>query len=98
MRQIVLQTPSTPIKPGIVNIHTVKIAYEKAAGESSKQTKPFDEILQDPLEDDLASKISKYSSRLLVSREEAPNGHMFVNGKYHLFGGVRVSLVELVRH
>jgi hypothetical protein len=79
----------SPLSPATVNIEIVRNAYERAASSSKKRdVLSFDQVISEPLDDLWLRKFAQYTSRLLVTREEAAQGHLFVNGKYYAFGGV----------
>lgn len=82
----------SPLSPTTINIELVRNAYERAASTSKKSPLSFDEVLAQPVDEHWARMLAGYSSRLLVTREESPQGHLFINGKYHAFGGVSYLL------
>ena len=52
---------------------------------SSRAHLSFDEVLAQPVDTEQMAKYKQYTSRLLVTRKENPQGHVFVNGKYAPF-------------
>lgn len=88
---MISQTPITPTNAAPINLQLVKNAYERAAAGSKKSPLPFDEVLAQPADELWLRKISQYTKRLLATQEESAQGHMFINGKYYAFGGVRCA-------
>ena len=78
-------------------MYIAQSAYDSMAASSGKAHIPFDEILAHPADEEQMAKYKQYTSRLLVTREENPAGHVFVNGKYAPFTLVRSMLSECLR-
>lgn len=82
----------SPLLPATVNLELVRNAYERAAATSKKSPLPFDQVLSQPLDQHYLRMHESYTSRLLATKEESAQGHMFINGKYFAFGGVSLAL------
>ncbi|ORY32220.1 UDP-glucose:Glyco protein glucosyltransferase-domain-containing protein [Naematelia encephala] len=82
LQQIVSQTPSTAITPGIVNLSIVRQAYEAIADGSDKPSLPFDTVIASNESDIQLRLIDVYNARLKATIQESPAGHLFVNGKH----------------
>lgn len=89
--KIVADTPSTPASPGVVQIDTVRKAYEAAASRSKKPALPFEEMLSQSDFDDRLDANSMYTSRIMATKEDSPTGHLFINGKHVPMSGVSDS-------
>lgn len=89
------KTPSTPASPGVVQLDTVRQAYEMAASRSKKPALPFEEMLS---LSDYAERLdanSKYTSRIMATKEDSTTGHLFVNGKHVPMSGVSIAMTLL---
>ena len=87
-------TPSTPAVPGVIHLSTVREAYDAAAAVSQKPSLRFDEMLASFDFDTKLDANSKFTSRLLATKEESPTGHLFVNGRHVPMNGVIIDTFE----
>lgn len=92
--QIVANTPSTPASPGIVQLDTVRQAYELAASRSKKPALPFEEMLSQSDFDERLNANFKYTSRIMATKEDSASGHLFINGKHVPMSGVSAGNAE----
>lgn len=85
-------TPSSPTSPGVVKLSLAQNAYERLQAASDKESLPFDQVVGSGVLSERLDKVAAYQSRLLVTKDESPQGHMFINGRYFAFSAV--SLLE----
>ena len=81
-------TPSTPARPGLVKLETVRQEYEKLALSSSEESVSFDQVLISDNNLQRLEGIQRFNSRLMATKAESPTGHIFINGKHAPMGGV----------
>ena len=68
----------------------LRFAYETTAQSSQKDSLSFNQVINGEGEEHEAFN-ERYTSRLLATREEAPSGHVFLNGKYMIMSPVSPS-------
>lgn len=81
-------TPSTSSGPGVVKLSLAQNAYERLQSGSTKDSLSFEEVIGSNSMSETLQKVSRYQQRLLATKSELPNGHLFINGKYHPFANV----------
>lgn len=70
---------------------TLRQAYEQLSNDSEKISLPFEDVVGNDAMADVLSKVQAYTSRLLATKAESAPGHLFINGKHVLMGGVRLG-------
>lgn len=84
-------SPSTSSGPGVVKLSLAQNAYERLQSASTKDSLSFEEVIGSNSMSETLQKVASYQQRLLATRSESPNGHLFINGKYHPFANVRTA-------
>ncbi|WRT66985.1 uncharacterized protein IL334_003951 [Kwoniella shivajii] len=91
---LISMTPHTPATPGIVKLDSVREAYDSLVHPSTKAALPFDELLSTELYDPHLEKTEAYMARLMATKEESSQGHLFVNGRHTIMGGHWTAIVQ----
>jgi len=84
-------TPSTSSGPGVVKLSLAQNAYERLQSGSTKESLTFEEVIGTTSMSETLQKVASYQQRLLATKSESPNGHLFINGKHHPFANVRTQ-------
>ena len=84
-------SPSTSSGPGVVKLSLAQNAYERLQSASTKDSLSFEEVIGSNSMSETLQKVASYQQRLLATKSESPNGHLFINGKYHPFANVRTQ-------
>lgn len=87
-------TPSSPTSPGVVRVSLAQNAYERLQSASEKDSMSFDQVIGSGALSETLDKVAAYQSRLLVTKDESPQGHMFVNGRYFAFSAVSPDTID----
>ncbi|KAK6902778.1 hypothetical protein I203_108037 [Kwoniella mangroviensis CBS 8507] len=91
---LVSATPHSPQLPGVLTLDTVRKAYDMLSLTSTKTGLPFDEVLSTELFDPHLEKTAAYITRLMATKEESAQGHLFVNGKHTIVNGHWPAVVQ----
>ncbi|WVQ70245.1 uncharacterized protein L199_008471 [Kwoniella botswanensis] len=91
---LVSATPHSPQLPGVLTLDTVRKAYDMLSLSSTKTGLPFDEVLSTELFDPHLEKTAAYITRLMATKEESTQGHLFVNGKHTIVNGHWPAVVQ----
>jgi hypothetical protein len=91
--QLLASTPGTPSSPGVVRLETARFLYDRMAALSTKSALSFEEVIAPGSLSETLEKTGKYLHRLLATKEESPEGHLFANGKYIPMAGVSFLFV-----
>jgi UDP-glucose:glycoprotein glucosyltransferase len=70
----------------VVKLDVVRSIYERYAADLSKPVLGFNDVIAQ--DEPRIPLIEKYGYRLLATKEESPAGHLFINGKHTVLGGV----------
>nr|XP_018263998.1 UDP-glucose:glycoprotein glucosyltransferase [Kwoniella dejecticola CBS 10117]OBR86156.1 UDP-glucose:glycoprotein glucosyltransferase [Kwoniella dejecticola CBS 10117] len=87
-------SPHSLAVPGTVTLDSVRNAYDMMAFTSPKAALPFDELLSTELYDAHLEKTASYMNRLMATKEESKQGHLFINGKHTIMGGHWTAIVQ----
>ncbi|WWC85342.1 uncharacterized protein L201_000205 [Kwoniella dendrophila CBS 6074] len=91
---LISSTPHTPTTPGVITLDTLKKSYNMLSLSSVKAALPFEEVLSTELYDPHLERTAAYMTRLMATKEESSQGHLFINGKHTIMGGHWTATVQ----
>lgn len=92
--EIIRKTTPSPTQSARVDLDTARAAYDLLAAGSEKIAIPFDKVIE--FGTDVEPKIEAYTQRLLATKDENPQGHLFINGHHVPMSGQWTMAVQSV--
>ncbi|EIW69539.1 hypothetical protein TREMEDRAFT_44060 [Tremella mesenterica DSM 1558] len=94
LNEILKASPSSPANPATVRLEVVERVYNWAAMQSDKESLPFSQVLESHEFDPQFKALQTYTERVAALKEDAPSGHLFLNGKHIPLNGHWATAVQ----